>query len=392
MIVLKLAFRNLIGAGLRTWLNVVVLSMSFVVIIWQQGLLDGWNQQARRDTIEWEIGGGQYWHKNYDPYDPFTIEDSHGLIPAQLLQSTKKGQAAPVLVAQASIYPQGRIQNVLLKGIYPDQKVIQIPTDRLKNKSVDLDVVPAVIGTRMAKSTHLHVGDYVTVRWRDTNGTFDATEIQIVQIMKTNVGTVDFNQLWLPFDQLQKMMQTPDQATLVIMAQGHENIQVNGWIFRDHDFLLRDIKELIKSKTVGGMVLYFLLLFLAWIAIFDTQVLSIFRRRKEIGTLIALGMTRSRVVTLFTLEGSMHSILAALMAAVYGIPLLRMQAMRGFSMPEMTDNMGLAIADKIFPVYGAGLVLGTTIIVMISVTIVSLIPARKIATMKPTDAIKGKIS
>jgi len=177
-----------------------------------------------------------------------------------------------------------------------------------------------------------------------------------------------------------------------LISINSENIQVNGWIFRDHDFLLRDIKELIKSKTVGGMVLYFLLLFLAWIAIFDTQVLSIFRRRKEIGTLIALGMTRSRVVTLFTLEGSMHSILAALMAAVYGIPLLRMQAMRGFSMPEMTDNMGLAIADKIFPVYGAGLVLGTTIIVMISVTIVSLIPARKIATMKPTDAIKGKIS
>ena len=33
MTVLRLAWRNLMGAGIRTWLNVVVLSMSFVVII-----------------------------------------------------------------------------------------------------------------------------------------------------------------------------------------------------------------------------------------------------------------------------------------------------------------------------------------------------------------------
>ena len=60
MLSIKLAWRNLIGAGLRTWLNVIVLSISFVVIIWHRGMLDGWHQQARLDTIDWEIGGGQY--------------------------------------------------------------------------------------------------------------------------------------------------------------------------------------------------------------------------------------------------------------------------------------------------------------------------------------------
>ena len=84
MLTLKLAYRNLIGAGLRTWLNVIVLSFSFVIIIWHRGFLEGWNRQARRDTIEWEIGGGQYWHDQYDPYDFFTIADSHGPVPDAL--------------------------------------------------------------------------------------------------------------------------------------------------------------------------------------------------------------------------------------------------------------------------------------------------------------------
>jgi len=35
--------------------------------------------------------------------------------------------------------------------------------------------------------------------------------------------------------------------------------------------------------------------------------------------------------------------------------------------------------------------LGTTTIVLLVTTIVSFIPARKIAKMKPTEAIKGKV-
>ena len=42
MIAPKLAYRNLMGAKLRTWLNIIVLSMAYVIIIWQQGFLDGW--------------------------------------------------------------------------------------------------------------------------------------------------------------------------------------------------------------------------------------------------------------------------------------------------------------------------------------------------------------
>ena len=57
----RLAVKNLIGAGLRTWLNVIVLSFSFLIIIWHKGLLDGWDRQAKNETIKWETGGGQYW-------------------------------------------------------------------------------------------------------------------------------------------------------------------------------------------------------------------------------------------------------------------------------------------------------------------------------------------
>ncbi len=386
MITLKLAYRNLVGAGLRTWLNTIVLSMSYVIIIWMQGLLNGWNQQARHDMINWEIGGGQYWHQEYDPYDPFTLEDSHAPIPKGLSTTS----IAPVLVSQATIYPQGRMQSCLLKGISPDQTVLKLPTTDLKT---DIEEIPALIGTRMADNTSLREGDSATIRWRDANGTFDAAEIKIAGIMKTNVPSVDQGQLWVPLERLQEMMQLQGEASIIIVGQDSgDNGPLTDFVFRNTTYLTQDFNDMMQVEKFGSAVMYVVLLSLALLAIFDTQILSIFRRRKEIGTLIALGMTRGAVIRLFTLEGALHGILAALVAALYGIPLLSMQAAWGIPMPDMTDNYGLAIGDRIFPVYSSSLVIGTTLIIMAVVTVVSFMPARSISHLNPTDAIKGKLS
>ena len=388
MLAIKLAYKNLIGAGLRTWLNVIVLSFSFVVIIWYRGFLEGWNREARQDTINWEIGGGQYWQQAYDPYDPFTLTDGHAVVTEPLKNEIKDGKASPILITQATIYPEGRMQSALLKGIDPDQHILELPTGLLKNDSTQLT---AIIGTRMAKSNKLEKGSTFTVRWRNVNGTFDATELKIAGVFKTNVPAVDVGQLWVPLNRLRQMMQMPGEASLVVVSPNTSAINVAGWNFKDQEFLLSDIDKIIKSKSAGAAILYTLLLLLAMLAIFDTQILSIFRRQREIGTLIALGMTRSRVVGLFTVEGAMHSILAALVAAVYGIPLLTFMAIHGFTLPAGTDSYGLTMSDTIFPVYGIGLVAGTVIVIFITATIVSFIPARRIAKMKPTDAIRGKI-
>ncbi|MBC8174276.1 MAG: ABC transporter permease [Candidatus Marinimicrobia bacterium] len=377
------------GAKLRTWLNVFVLSLSFVVIIWQKGILNGWDQQARRDTIEWEIGGGQYWQENYDPYDPFTFEESHARLSDATERAVAEEKLTPILISQATMYPEGRIQNILLKGIDPGQKIIELPSIELVTEN---DEIAAMIGTRNAKNNNLAIGDFVTIRWRDANGTFDAAEVMIVHIFKTNVSTLDAGILWIPLQKHQKMMQLDGEATILVTAQetGFYG-SIVGWDFKDHYFLLTEIREMIEMKSVGGYIMFLILMSLAMLAIFDTQVLSIFRRQKEIGTHIALGMTQNQVIALFTVEGAAHSVLAAILAAIYGFPLLAYQASVGWAMPGATDDFGMTIAETIYPAYSIGLVLGTTLIVLITTTIVSYLPTRRISKMKPTDAIRGKI-
>lgn len=389
MILFKLAIKNLLGAGLRTWLNVLVLSFGFVAIIWLQGFYNGMNKQASTSMINSELGGGQYWQINYDRYDPLTIPDSHDKIPQQIKFLIKNKTATPILTIQGTIFPDGRLMSVLLNGIDPEQKILDIPSHVLK----DADAVPALIGENMAKSAHLQKGDYVTVRWRDANGTFDATEIKIVEIMSTVVTTIDVGKIWLPLQDLQKLSGMFGEATIVVVDKNFTPPKnVAGWTFRDQEYLLADLTEMVKSKTIGGSVMYMLLLSLALLAIFDTQVLSVFRRRKEIGTLVALGMTRTKVVQLFTIEGALHGVFAACVGALYGIPLLLYSAKNGWTLPGNTAQYGFALGNTLYPSYGAGLVAGSTFLVFLAVTIVSYLPTRKIAKLNPTDALRGKQS
>ncbi|HJZ40589.1 MAG TPA: FtsX-like permease family protein [Bacteroidales bacterium] len=389
MTAVKLALRNLLGAGLRTWLNVIVLSFSFVVIIWHKGFLDGWDRQARTDMIAWELGGGQYREQHYDPYDPFTLTESHGLIPHELMEQTKKGELTPILISQGTIYPSGRMLSIMVKGIDPGQQVVSIPTTLLENAGED---IPAIIGSGMAESSHLNEGDYIMLRWRDKNGAFDAAEIKIAGIFNSTVPTIDGGQIWIPLKELQRMLILPDEATLLVVKNPETNwLPVEGWSFNSQKSLLVDFDRIIKSKVAGGSILWGILLLLAMLAVFDTQVLSIFRRQKEIGTYVALGMTRRQVVTLFTAEGAMHSVLAALLGAVYGIPLFAWQALKGISLPMEGSDYGISMAETIYPVYSLGLIFSTVIIIMITTTLVSYWPSRKISTMKPTDALRGKI-
>ena len=385
----KIAFKNLLGARLRTFLNVFVTSISFFMIIFMTGMYDGMRQHAKQVTIDTEIAGGAYWHPMYDPMDPIIFEDSHSILPQEIDALIKRKKAVPILVSQAAIYPNGRIMPVIMKGIDPNQNILNMPT-KILGESMDVNI-PVLIGKGMANITKLDVGDAFTIRWLDSGGTYDADEGTIVKIMDTENFKLDMGHIWIPIQKAQKMLVMENEVTYVAYEKGLEKIHSPGdWIHRDVDYLIQDIEAAIEADKPGNQIMFAILLSLAAMGIFNAQVLSIFKRGKEIGTLMALGMTRSKVVKLFTIEGGINAVLAsALTAFPFGI-IFWWTAKHGIPMPMDYTEMGFMIAKQLIPIYSLGLIITTTIVVFTIVIIVSYLPSRRIAKMKPTDALRGK--
>ena len=385
----KIAFKNLLGARLRTFLNVFVTSISFFMIIFMTGMYDGMRKHAKQVTIDTEIAGGAYWHPMYDPIDPIIFEDSHSILPQEIDALVKRKKAVPILVSQAAIYPNGRIMPVIMKGIDPNQNILNMPT-KILGESMDVNI-PVLIGKGMANIIKLDVGDTFTIRWLDSGGTYDADEGTIVKIMDTENFKLDMGHIWIPIEKAQKMLVMENEVTYVAYEKGLEKIHSPGdWIHRDVDYLIQDIEAAIEADKPGNQIMFTILLSLAAMGIFNAQVLSIFKRGKEIGTLMALGMTRSKVVRLFTIEGGINAVLAsALTAFPFGI-IFWWTAKHGIPMPMDYTEMGFMIAKQLIPIYSLGLIITTTILVFTIVIIVSYLPSRRIAKMKPTDALRGK--
>ncbi|MCB0404126.1 MAG: FtsX-like permease family protein [Bdellovibrionales bacterium] len=386
---LLLALKNVRGAGLRTWLNVATLSFGFVTIVWMQGIYEGMMRQMVTAQIDTEYGGGQFWHKAFDPFDPLSFEDAHGEPGDALKKLVAEKKATPILLRTGAIFPNGRAQSVVLRGIEPTQEIVQIPGGVLLREG---EALPGLIGKRMAEATGLKKGDTVTIRWRDVSGTFDATDVEVVEVMNIAVPGLDAGQLWLPLRTLRRLIGSAEATTLFVTEKGYveSHIEDPNFVWKNNDFLLSEERAIFESKKAFGYILYVILMAMGLLAVFDTQVLSIFRRRREIGTLMALGVTRSEVVGLFTLEGSLHGVLALFAGALWGIPILAHAAKIGIGLPKMSDNMGIAIGARLYASYAPQVLVVTLCVLLCSVVVVSFLPARRIAKMRPTDAIRGK--
>jgi putative ABC transport system permease protein len=388
--IFKIALKNVLAVGIRTWLNTFILVLTMLTIVLLQGLYSGMLTQITHNRITEELGQGQFWHENYDPFDPLTLSDSHAEIPTPLQGAVRKREAVPVLMVAGSVYPRGRVLPAVLKGIPADQTVLNLPFDKLGAKSSE-GTVPAMIGKRMARQSRLAEGDTITVQWRNSKGAFNARDLFVTHVFDTAVPAMDQGQIWLSLQNLQQMNLSPQQATIIISNKdvAGQNLG-NIWRSKVLNELLADTIEMVNSKKAGGSAMYILLLFLAMIAIFDTQALSIFNRRKEIGTLMALGMTHRAIAWTFTFEGMLYGIFASFATIVLGGPLFWYLQTRGIDFPVSTDSYGIAMSSHLVPDFGGGLIPGTLILIILLLTIISYLPARKIGKLRPYEALRGK--
>jgi ABC-type antimicrobial peptide transport system permease subunit len=189
--------------------------------------------------------------------------------------------------------------------------------------------------------------------------------------------------MWININDLYAMTGMQGEATYFVKSEQCPVVaDVEGWTYKDIDFLMSDLEAMAAGERVESVILYIILLAIALLAVFDTQTLSIFRRQKEIGTYIALGMTPKRVIGMFTLEGTSYSILAILLAAIWGTPLLFWFAKTGMKLPDAYADMGMNTGNTMYPAYKLSSIMISIIVIVALSAIISWLPARRIGMSK----------
>jgi len=386
----KLALRNIFGNGWRSLINMIIIAIMVIGMIWMEAMYYSWIALAKTQQKEWEYAAGMFRVESYDPFDAFSWKESQAPISPELMQAINEGKAVPTLLSPAVIYPRQSMLPTLVKGIPAGQNLLKFPSGKLAGEAEGY--VPAIVGTAMAKSTQLEEGEVFTLRVKDSQGAFNTLDLKLVEIMQTPVPTLDIGTVWIDLQRLQELKLQPDMASTVVFNDPVlARLSVPGFKYISEKEFFSWLGEIMKTENMSKYMIYGLLMFLAMLAIFDAQALAVFKRRKEIGTLAALGMTKGRIIRLFTLEGTFYSLFGIVLGLILGFPLFRYFAVKGYVLPEGYDDFGIAgFSEPVIYQYPIEIFINVIGWIMLITIIVSWFAARRISSLSPVDALRGK--
>jgi len=350
-------------------------------------LLNGFQAQATRNLVLTDVGGGHYRAPGFDILTPTEWEDITMPVPDVLGNLLAKDKAE-VLVQQGQLYPNRRLFPVQLRGIAMDQSLLSLPLAGLKSfEDKPGETIPAVVGVKMARKAHLKKGDTVVLKWRDKGGAVDARDILIVDVGDIINPRIDDGVVWLRLDHLRSMTDRDGEVSWVAVREYLGPVQ--GFEFHGIEILMSDLLALLRQDRINSKILWGILMVLVCTSVFNTQILNIFKRQKEIGTLMALGMEPKRIVSIFTLEGVLGALWALVLAVVLGVPFFIWFHGVGFDVTHLSEA-SFPIRETIYPDYQPREILVSVSIVLALSIASAWVPVRKVTRLDPTLALRGR--
>ncbi len=187
----------------------------------------------------------------------------------------------------------------------------------------------AAVTVRFLSQFGLSVGDTVTLLFSTVDGGSNALKVKITGSVSYLNAEYNSSLVILPIDTLSKAVHMDDGALeiLVYLSSGadsaraleeiEEKLSGRGLEVKSYESvsLMASMKIVYDIMMDAIIVLFF---FIASTLVFNTMMMSVLERRKEIATLVALGFSRGAVILLFVLEGVIISSIGAALAAVLG--------------------------------------------------------------------------
>lgn len=171
------------------------------------------------------------------------------------------------------------------------------------------------------------------------------------------------------------------------LQQQHPELQIDTFMELGANFL-----ALSQQKQANGMVMLAVLLLIAAVGIFNTVMMSVYERVREIGVLRAHGMTPREVTLLFMMEGTLVGVTGGIIGVLTGGLLVYWLTTQGLALDQWGGN---AMNSDNLPIWGTfygewrpSHMVFAFLFSMGIASIAGIIPARMAGKMTVTSALR----
>ena len=266
----------------------------------------------------------------------------------------------------------------------------------------DLDARPsgeveALIGVGLAKSMGVKVGDGLTLLAMTSDGALNGVDVQIVGIVNHGVAELDARYVRITLPAAQRLLQSDRVTNLVVGLDSTDNTDL---AYAELIPRLRGLPQQMELKKWIDLATYYkqvstmfngIFLFMGVIVFFmvlmssvNTLLMSMLERTREIGTMLAMGTPRAWVVGLFMLEATLLGTMGAVAGVAVGNLLGALLNASGLHMPP-PPGYTVAIPFKVLHV--PSLMIGSSILVIVSLALASILPAVRASRLQIAEAL-----
>lgn len=401
---IKLAARNVFRNKRRTLISLLVMIFGACALVLAGGfmLYSFWG--LRESTIHSQTGHLQVYHKDY-----FNREEEKNLELGLDNLQTIRGLALAnmeVNLATPRIDFTGLISNgdksavFIGQGLDPEQEAQMMglfgrPESILAlNNGVEEEVV---LGAGLAKSLNAKEGDYLTLMSTTADGALNAIDVLVKGIFTTGISDIDKRFLKVRNVTAQRLANTKNVRNLVLLL-GHTEMTeaVRQELQAQYDQaglpvvvkMWEEMAPYYRSVVALYNAIFGFLVFVIFVIVLgstaNTIIMSISERVQEIGTLMAMGTSRRKLVQMFLYEGLVLGLLGAAIGLLVAGALSWWINHSDIMMPPPPGwDQGYRLGIRI----EAWLVMVVFGLMMSTAVISTLVPAIRAARMKIVDAL-----
>jgi len=254
-----------------------------------------------------------------------------------------------------------------------------------------------MLATGLARSLKSNVGDTLTLMSTTSEGVLNAVDVYVVGIFSTGITEYDERALRVPLGIAKNLLATEKVSKLVVGLRQTSDTD------RLHDLLAArlssagyplEIRRWYEMATFyQGVVRMFGAIFrilgtiifvLVVLSSSNTMLMAVLERVREIGTLMAFGTTRLKILAIFVIEGVFIGVLGGALGSAAGLLTIKLMNRAHLMMPTPPGNTRPFLI--IIPVV-PGIFVGVFLLMIATMIVAGFLPAMRASRLKIVDAL-----
>lgn len=398
-----LALRNVLRQRRRSAITMLAVVFGVIAMMLTDGFIEWIFWSMREGTAIPQLGHIQVVKRGY--YRDGQADPLAYLIPKQPagLASIKKTSMG-VRSISPRLYVNGLISlgdntlTFLAIGIDPAldpslHNLLVIEGSKLKPE------VPAgiLVGIGLAANLGAKVDDQVVLLSNTASGGLNAIEARIIGLASTSYKAYDDSYIWMPVDLARKLVRVGQGAHIWVVsldktentdvtlqrlnseAVVHEYELIPWYLLADH--YNKTVQLLTNQIDIVRLIIATIIL----IGITNTMTMNVMERTVEIGTAMALGARRRRIVGLFMLEAIVLGTAGWAVGVILGFALADLISYIGIPMPP---GPGMSRGYTAAVIVTASSVVNAFLLALITTWLASLYPAWRASHLVIVEALR----